>query len=203
MKAQKEMSKQEKRRGKKGLIFLALLGFFIFVAVNGGDRSANTDSSENTKLTRAEKKAQEEADKKAEEDAQKQAEEQARQKMVNRFASQYCSNRQAVKVSVTDEAKAKGWPINDGSGWTNEECSTIISKLIENGATEKELEVVVAGNYAIGMKEMSLLYSLGSPGKINKTHFSGYTKSQYVYGDPIYNALYIYTENGVVTSVQN
>lgn len=169
----------EKKKSKGGVGgFLALviaIGVGIFVATYeppANEQIANTDTT---------------------------ATAQARQATIDQLAPSYCEKKQGTKVKLSDKGIADGWPGNDGSGWTNEECVTIVSKLYDNGANEKELQVVIAGNYAIGMKEMSLLYSLGSPKDINKTHLSGYTKSQYVYGD----SLYIYAENGVVTSVQN
>lgn len=123
---------------------------------------------------------------------------QARQATIDKVSPQYCEKRQATKVTLSESGVAEGWPSNDGSGWTNEECVTIISKLYDAGATEEELLLVTDNKYAIGMLEMSLLYSLGSPSDINRTQFSGYTSAQYVYG-----TTYIYAENGKVTSVQN
>jgi hypothetical protein len=127
----------------------------------------------------------------------------ARKDIINRVAPVYCQKRQSVKVKLTVEGEANGWPSNDGSGWTSDECATIISKLYDSGATEQELDLVADGKYAIGMHEMSLLYSEGSPYDINTTRFTDYKMSQYVYGNPLYKATYIYVENGIVTSVQN
>jgi colicin import membrane protein len=127
----------------------------------------------------------------------------ARRAIINRIAPIYCEKRKSVKVKLTAEGEANGWPSNDGTGWTSAECTIIISKLFDSGATEQELDLVADGKYAIGMHEMSLLYSVGSPRDINTTSSFGYKRSQYVYGDPLYNATYIYVENGTVTTVQN
>ena len=127
----------------------------------------------------------------------------ARKAVIDRTAPVYCAKRQSVKVILTAEGEANGWPGNSGAGWTNDNCTNIITKLFDTGATEEELGLVAEGKYAIGMHEMSLLYSLGSPRDINTTRYANYKMSQYVYGDPLYNATYIYVDNGLVTAVQN
>lgn len=161
------------------------------------EKKAEEERQEKEKgLTKEQKKAQEEA-------AAKEIAEMAKKHIIDQFAPQYCEKKQTTKVVLNDSGKSDGWPPNDGSGWTQGECKTIISKLYDLGVAEKEFEVIIKGNYAIGMQEMSLLYSLGSPRDINRTHVAGGTSAQYVYGDPIYSPLYIYTSNGVVTSVQN
>ncbi len=127
----------------------------------------------------------------------------ARKAIIDRIAPIYCAKRQSVKVKLTAEGEANGWPGNTGAGWTNDKCTNIITKLFVAGATEEELGLVVEGKYAIGMHEMSLLYSVGSPRDINTTRYANYKTSQYVYGDPLYNATYVYVDNGLVTAVQN
>ena len=169
-----------------GVIFLIVIVFIALIIINAAGKSlSKSDDTITTKTDTTAEVAK------------------TRQAIIDRFAPSYCEKKQKTKVSLTSNGKDNGWPSNDGSGWTNEECVTIISKLHDSGATENELEIVIKGNYAIGMLEMSLLYSLGSPTDINRTHLSNYTTAQYVYGDPLYNATYIYTENGKVTSVQN
>lgn len=125
-----------------------------------------------------------------------------RKSTINEYAPQYCKKRQEIKLT----GMPKGYPNNDGSGWTNKECRTIIAKLYDAGVgkDDNELELVANGNYAMGMSESSLLYSLGNPYDINTTRIGDdYIKKQYVYGHPIYSPLYIYTENGKVTTIQN
>lgn len=125
-----------------------------------------------------------------------------RKSAIDKYASQYCKKRQGTKLT----GMPKGYPSNDGSGWTNKECRTIIAKLYDAGAgrDDNELELVSKGNYAMGMSELSILYSLGNPYDINTTRIgTDYVKKQFVYGDPTYNPLYIYIENGKVTAIQN
>lgn len=124
-----------------------------------------------------------------------------REDTINKYAPKYCKNHQSTKLTGMSD----GYPSNDGSGWTKEECRTIITKLYDIGVgrDDNEFDLVINGNYTIGMSEASLLYSLGNPYDINTTRFENYRSSQYVYGNPIYNAVYIYVEKGKVTSVQN
>lgn len=132
----------------------------------------------------------------------KQAEKKNRSATIKKYSSAYCKKRQNTVVTNTTGK----WPLNDGSGWTTKECKTIISKLYDAGVTgdDNEFELVINGNYAIGMYEMSVIYSLGTPNDVNTTRTgTDYVRRQLVYGNPLYGATYIYTENGKVTSVQN
>ncbi|MBS7346207.1 MAG: DUF308 domain-containing protein [Candidatus Sacchiramonaceae bacterium] len=127
-----------------------------------------------------------------------------REETIAKYSPIYCQNRQATKVTGMPE----GYPNNDGSGWSDEECATIVSKVYDATRYDSEQNIaqevgrVTDGTYWIGMSETALIYSLGNPRDINTTRFENYTKKQYVYGD-IYNAAYIYVENGKVVTIQN
>lgn len=62
----------------------------------------------------------------------------------------------------------------------------------------KKAEDIYNGYFWIGMSKAALIDSIGNPEKINKTVGSWGVHEQYVYG----NGLYIYIENGIVTSYQ-
>lgn len=64
-------------------------------------------------------------------------------------------------------------------------------------------ENVIAKKFWIGMPEGWAVMSLGNPSDINTTVFSGLTRKQYVYGNPIYGATYLYFDNEILTSYQN
>lgn len=164
-------------------IVLIIFGLIVFGIIAGASSNKDDSTADSAETSVADNSAL---------DAQ------TRQSTIDRFAPLYCEKRQGTKVTLNESGIAEGWPSNDGSGWSSEECVTIISKLYDSGAKEEELAVVTNNQYAIGMLEMSLLYSLGSPSDINRTRFSGYSSSQYVYG-----TTYIYTENGKVTSFQD
>ena len=133
------------------------------------------------------------------------AQEAERARVVDEYAPQYCENRQEIKLAGMPE----GYPVNDGSGWTPEECRIIIGKVHDYtryediGDIEEEIERVTTGKYWVGMSEIALLYSLGDPSDINTTRTQSSVSKQYVYGDPLHGAVYIYTEDGEVTTVQS
>lgn len=124
--------------------------------------------------------------------------------ITEKYRTTYCKNRANTKVSSMPE----GYPINDGSGWTDDECKIIISKILDSTFysdstnIDEEIKRVTEGKYWIGMSETALLYSIGSPRDVNTTKTDSYTKKQYVYGS-ITNPTYIYTENGKVTTIQD
>lgn len=172
------------------LIILVLAVLFCIIAAIGSALGSSSQSSVNGTTNQITQEVQQEDQRAA---------------MIKKYAPEYCKKRKSLKLTGMPD----GYPINDGRGWTKKECETIIGKV--HDAThyedadlkEEEIKRVADGNYWIGMSEVALLYSLGNPNDINTTRLENYKSSQYVYGDPIYDATYIYVDNGKVTSVQN
>ena len=54
------------------------------------------------------------------------------------------------------------------------------------------------GSVAVGMSEKAVYMSLGRPDKVNRTINSAGTNKQ-----PVYRRMYVYTREGIVTTVQN
>jgi len=101
--------------------------------------------------------------------------------------------RQNTKATFDDPSL----PSNDGSGWTNEECRSIIATLYDSGSTVSDIEGVINSKLWVGMRSLELWYSLGNPDDINTSVYGEMKSEQLVYG---YN--YIYIENDAVTSYQ-
>lgn len=55
---------------------------------------------------------------------------------------------------------------------------------------------------SIGMTKEQVLLSWGKPDDINKTILTNLMSEQWVYGDPLYGAQYVYFDNDVVTALQ-
>lgn len=55
----------------------------------------------------------------------------------------------------------------------------------------------------IGMNACAALAAWGNPSDIHETATGSGDFIQWVYGDPLYGAQYLYFENGVITSFQN
>ena len=116
-----------------------------------------------------------------------------RQRTIDDLSPKYCGQRQATRVSGMPD----GFPVNDGSGWTNDECSTIVSKLYDLGSTSKQIQSIVDAKIWVGMSIIQLAYSIGDPNKINTNVYGSSRSDQWVYGNN-----YVYVEDGVVTAYQ-
>lgn len=69
-------------------------------------------------------------------------------------------------------------------------------------AKEDECEGIIDKKYWIGMSKDWAKASLGTPNDINETGTANGTREQWIYGDPISGATYLYFENGILTSFQ-
>ena len=65
--------------------------------------------------------------------------------------------------------------------------------------SQSEWPLIEAHKIRVGMSEVALLCSFGAPEVVHRTVTSALVQKQYVYGD----GLYVYVENGLVTSFQN
>lgn len=85
---------------------------------------------------------------------------------------------------------------------TLEAAKKLISQCLETFESKEKCQQIVDKKYWIGMSEVWSTMSVGNPNKINTTVVSGLTRKQYVYGDPIYGATYLYFDNDILTSYQ-
>ena len=65
------------------------------------------------------------------------------------------------------------------------------------------IKLIAERKVAIGMTKVEVVYAWGSPNDINRTISSNSTWEQWVFGNPIYGANYVYFDDGIVTSMQN
>ncbi len=99
--------------------------------------------------------------------------------------------------------KDAGWPTHTGRrAWTAAECATIVGKLYDAGTSADDLQKVAQGKIHVGMTQDELIYSWGAPNDYNPTTTAYGTSDQWVYGDPVYGANYVYLDNGVISSYQ-
>ena len=97
---------------------------------------------------------------------------------------------------TTDDLLARGYtqagyPTHSDSFPTGLEKMNIVKRALANGSVY------------IGMQKSDLLIAIGGPEDINKSVGSWGEHLQYVYRYGSYDRIYIYLENGVVTSWQN
>lgn len=159
----------------------AIFGVFIVIAMMIG--AANAPTEETSKSESAAKQVSAELDQK----------EANRAPTVDKFAPLYCASHQSVRVTGMPD----GFPINDGRGWTQEECRIIIDKLYSENPKEDRLQAVVDKKVWVGMTKVQFIYSWGNPDDINTTVVGSSKQEQWVYG---YN--YVYFIDDIVTSYQ-
>ena len=93
-----------------------------------------------------------------------------------------------------------------GNSLYDEETRISIYKEIEKRVSKKEYQQILLGKLTIGMTERALACSMrGYALTINVTTTKYGTSKQHVYGDVLSTsgATYVYTENGIVTTIQD
>ena len=83
---------------------------------------------------------------------------------------------------------------------SEEAFNDVEKELMRRGLTAKDLDLAQERKVSIGMSELALLASLGQPTKRNVSEYASGTHVQWVYWQ---GSMYVYTENGVVTSIQS
>ena len=86
---------------------------------------------------------------------------------------------------------------------TPDVAKRLMRDCIDTFKSKQRCEEVIAEKFWIDMTSDWATMSLGNPNDINKTVTGNLTREQWVYGDPIYGATYLYFDNGVLTSYQN
>lgn len=109
-----------------------------------------------------------------------------------------------VAISVTDYLLTK--PRRDGIARAELRVNALLAEKRRADQrrriarfTEREQEAIIADEIFIGMSEEALVESLGRPLDVNRTVTANSESKQYVYP----NSVYVYVENGVVTSWQD
>lgn len=181
---------------------IAITAFVVIAAIGavGSEESGNQTSQNNSPAQATEQKQAEEEQKKKEAEA-------SYQKVLDTYAPVYCANHQDITVNEPT-LHADGWPMADNrKGITADECKILIGLLYlqRDGYANQEtwIQSVSERKVAIGMTKVEVVYAWGSPRDINRTTTGGGTHEQWVFGNPIYGANYVYFDNDLVTSIQN
>lgn len=90
-----------------------------------------------------------------------------------------------------------------GGSLTPEVAKRLMRDCIDTFESKQRCEEVIAEKFWIDMTSDWATMSLGNPNDINRTVTGSSTREQWVYGDPIYGATYLYFDNGTLTSYQN
>lgn len=169
---------------------------------NAYDQKMLQVKAEEESLRQEQQKQQEEA-----QHAEEQKHEQERQRvesLVDDKASAYCSNRANDGWKYPLLKKEGSYfgtdGYKEGYSFTLDDCRNTMRIIIEI-ESEEFLDKVANKKFWIGMREVTMLASLGSPNDANETVFSNTNHTQYVYGE-FPNSTYIYVEDGYVTSYQ-
>ena len=128
-----------------------------------------------------------------------------KQQVVVELAPMYCANHQSIKMQKVAALEAKGLPTFDGTGkFTADQCRAIIDKLYDLDPNKTALQNVANGKISVGMTSTEVFYSWGTPNNLSSSTTTAFGSSaQWVYGDPLSHANYVYIDNGVVTAFQN
>ncbi|MFI5240795.1 MAG: hypothetical protein ACHQUB_03765 [Candidatus Saccharimonadia bacterium] len=127
----------------------------------------------------------------------------AKQSVVNNLGLAYCASHKSIRMQKIDQMVNEGFPMFNGTGsFSAADCTTIISKLYDLDPKTADLQNVVGSKFWVGMRIELLIYSVGTPNDANTTTTAFGNSAQWVYGDPINGANYVYIDNGVVTSYQ-
>jgi hypothetical protein len=90
-----------------------------------------------------------------------------------------------------------------GGSLTPEVAKRLMRDCVETFDGKARCEQVIAEKFWIDMTSDWATMSLGNPNDINKTVTGNLTREQWVYGNPIYGATYLYFDNGTLSSYQN
>ena len=108
------------------------------------------------------------------------------QEWIDDAAQRYLTNHQGMFTDLTLEIAKQ----------TMQECAIEFSDL-------QYCENIIEKRYWLGMSRNWAKMSVGSPDDINTTVIKGLERQQWVYGNPIYGATYLYFDNDVLTSYQD
>lgn len=128
-----------------------------------------------------------------------------RKSAVENIAPDYCEASKKTTVLFEKDLISKGWPSHQKatqSGFTAEQCATIIGMLFDRGVGTGDLNSLERHSYWVGMDYMALYYSVGTPHQINRTTTAFGDSAQLVYEwSP--KTVYVYIEGQKVSSYQN
>ncbi len=124
-------------------------------------------------------------------------------KVASDLGVKYCKAHSSIVMTKVDSLIAQGYPMFQGRGsYSEDQCSHIMGNLYDVDQNSDHLQAVIDGRLVIGMDWRLLLFSWGAPNDANVTTSVVGQTAQWVYGDPLAKANYVYVNNGIVSSVQ-
>lgn len=176
-------------------IALIIVVVWFVVATDYRPESKNNNRSQTTTQQTAQDKAKQQAEDEA-------AAKEITKIFIDEYTPRYCNTHQHKNIPLPPP---EGQPYGKGKdNLTLDECRTIITYLVDQvGTSSQKLESIVDSKVSVGMNRHELLMSWGSPSDIKSTHTALGESAQWVYGNPIYGANYVYLDNDIVTAVQN
>lgn len=126
--------------------------------------------------------------------------------LIEDYVPVYCQSHQQKSIPLP-YPEGDAWKYNTENptvGVSEQDCRNIITYLVDNvESSAPTLEKISKAEISIGMNRHELLMSWGVPNDVNTTTVSSGTSAQWIYGDPIYGANYVYLDNDVITAIQN
>lgn len=172
--------------------------FIIAFAIASYDNSA-TDSQESTGSQSYEQTEEQRIKDEA-------AAEALSRQLIEDYVPVYCQSHQQKRIPLP-YAEGDTWKYNTENptvGVSEQDCRNVITYLVDNvESSAPTLQKISNAEISIGMNRHELLMSWGVPNDVNTTTVAGGTNAQWVYGDPIYGANYVYLDNDVITAIQN
>ena len=90
----------------------------------------------------------------------------------------------------------------DNGELTSEAALQTIRDCLDEFKNKEDCEHIIDELYWIGMPAEWAIKSVGNPDDVNSTVFTNYRQEQWIYGNPIYGATYLYFENDTLKSYQ-
>lgn len=126
--------------------------------------------------------------------------------LIEGYVPRYCETHQGKNIPLPYQ-DGEDWKYNIQSPTTNvteADCRNVITYLVENiNSSAENLERISNAKISVGMNRHELLMSWGVPNDVNSTLTAAGSNDQYVYGNPIYGASYVYLDNDIITAIQN
>lgn len=142
----------------------------------------------------------------ADQAAQAKADAQAKEQTVSELTPVcVASHKSLFKPKIDELLNGSGIDYQSRSkgAYSTEDCKKIIAGLFDLGYKKDEIKNVAGNNIWIGMDFKELICSVGLPNDINNTTSAFTSHHQLIYGDPLNGAIYVYVDNGKVTSYQD
>ena len=173
--------------------------FIIAFAIASYDDDSATDFQESTDSQSYEQSEEQRIKDEAEAKA-------LTKQLIEGYVPAYCQSHQQKRIPLP-YAEGDSWKYNTENptvGVSEQDCRNVITYLVDNvESSAPSLEQISKAEISVGMNRHELLMSWGVPNDVNTTTVAGGTSAQWIYGDPIYGANYVYLDNDVVTAIQN